>query len=149
MPVTKLASKKFGRERDQRRALLSGLASALFEHESIETTEQKAKALRPYAEKLITKAKKNTLHARRQLISVLNPPDVAHKLMDEIAPKLDKRDSGYLRIERTELRRGDSAQMAKISFVDSLEDKPVATKPAKSKAKKTESKAPKKTKESK
>jgi large subunit ribosomal protein L17 len=120
--------RKFGRERDQRRALLKGLADSLVLRESIETTLPKAKELSSYTEKLITKAKKGDLHNRRQIISALNTKEAAHKLVDEIAPKLKGRNSGYLRIERGDLRRGDGAQLARISFVDDLTK---AEKPAK------------------
>lgn len=112
--------RKFGRERDQRRALLKGLADSLIKYESIETTLPKAKDLVPYTEKLITKAKKGDLHNRRQIIARLQTIESAHKLIDEIAPKLSARSSGHLRIERTTVRRGDSAQLARISFVDDL-----------------------------
>ncbi|MEK9196536.1 MAG: 50S ribosomal protein L17 [Patescibacteria group bacterium] len=121
--------RKFGRERDQRRALMKGLADSLIIHESIETTVFKAKDLRPYTEKLITKAKKGGLHRRRQVITKLNTLEATHKLFDDIAPKLSGRNSGYLRIVATTTRRGDNAQMARISFVDdlSVEPKKVAT----------------------
>lgn len=126
--------RKFGRERDQREALIKGLASSLIEHESIETTLPKAKDLVPYVEKLITKAKKGGLHNRRQIISSIDGLNNAHKLVDDIAPKLTGRVSGHLRIERTVLRRGDNAQLARVSFVDDLQSAPVAkaavTKPA-------------------
>lgn len=112
--------RKFGRERDQRRALFKGLADSLIIHESIETTVHKAKDLRPYTEKLITKAKKGGLHRRRQVITKLNTLEATHKLFDDIAPKLTGRNSGYLRIVTTTTRRGDNAQMARISFVDDL-----------------------------
>ncbi len=112
--------RKFGRERDQRRALIKGLADSLVKYESIETTLPKAKEVVPYVEHLITKAKKGGLHNRRQIIAKLQTLDSAHKLMDEIAPKLTGRTSGHLRIERTSLRRGDNTQMAKIVFVDDL-----------------------------
>ncbi len=112
--------RKFGRERDQRRALMKGLADSLILHESIETTVFKAKDLRPYTEKLITKAKKGGLHRRRQVITKLNNLEATHKLFDDIAPKLSGRNSGYLRIVTTSTRRGDNAQMARISFVDDL-----------------------------
>jgi len=112
--------RKFGRERDQRRALLKGLADSLIKYETIETTLPKAKELVPYAEKLITKAKKGDLHSRRQVIAKLQTLDSAHKLVDQIAPKLTARTSGHLRIEKTEMRRGDNAQMARVSFVDDL-----------------------------
>lgn len=114
--------RKFGRERDQRRALLKGLADSLIKYESIETTLPKAKELVPYAEKLITKAKKGDLHSRRQVIAKLQTLDSAHKLVDQIAPKLSARTSGHLRIEKTDMRRGDNAQMARISFVDDLKE---------------------------
>lgn len=114
--------RKFGRERDQREALIKGLAENLIIHESIETTLEKAKDLRPYVEKLVTKARKGGLHNRRQVIKSLHTLESAHKLFDEIAPKI-ARDSGYLRIVKTTSRRGDNAQLAKISFVDDLKAK--------------------------
>ncbi len=112
--------RKFGRERDQRRALLKGLADSLIKYESIETTLPKAKEIVPYTEKLITKAKKADLHNRRQIIARLQTLESAHKLVDVIAPKLTNRTSGHLRIERTTVRRGDNAQLARISFVDDI-----------------------------
>lgn len=118
--------RKFGRERDQREALIKGLAESLIKYESIETTLPKAKELVPYVEKLITKAKKGGLHNRRQILSSLDTVENAHKLVDEIAPKLNGRTSGHLRIEKTDLRRGDQAQMARVSFVDELKGAPVA-----------------------
>ncbi|HEX4662367.1 MAG TPA: 50S ribosomal protein L17 [Candidatus Saccharimonadales bacterium] len=121
--------RKFSRERDQRRALLKGLATSLITHGKIETTVQKAKETRPYVEKLITKAKVGGLAQRREVIAALSTKMAAHHLFDEIAPRLSARDSGYLRIKRTTLRRGDLAQMAEISFVDDL-SAPVAAKPA-------------------
>lgn len=121
--------RKFGRSRDQRRALMKGLADTLIIHESIETTIDKAKELVPYTEKLITKAKKGSLHNRRQIIARLHTREASHKLVDDIAPKLSRRTSGHLRIERTKLRRGDNAQLARVSFVDDLKQlkKPVPT----------------------
>lgn len=118
--------RKFGRERDQREALMKSLADALIQHESIETTLPKAKEVVPYVEKLITKAKKGDLHNRRLIIAQLQTKESANKLVDEIAPKLTARNSGHLRVERTSTRRGDNAQLARVSFVDSLEEaKPV------------------------
>ena len=127
--------RKFGRKRDQRRALMKGLADSLIIHESIETTLEKAKEVVPYTEKLITKAKKGTLHNRRQIIAKLHTLEASHKLIDEIAPKLKGRNSGHLRVERTRIRRGDNAQLAKVSFVDDL------SKPAKVESKNTHKKA--------
>lgn len=118
--------KKFNRERDQRRALMKGLADSLIKYETIETTLTKAKEIVPYVEKLITKAKKGDLHNRRQIISDLQTVASAHKLVDEIAPKLGGRNSGHLRVTRTVARRGDNAQLARVSFVDDLKAAPVA-----------------------
>jgi large subunit ribosomal protein L17 len=118
--------RKFHRERDQREALIKSLAESLIKYESIETTLPKAKEIVPYVEKLITKAKKGDLHNRRQVISDLQTVETAHKLVDEIAPKLKGRSSGHLRIERTRTRRGDNAQLARVSFVDDLKAAPVA-----------------------
>lgn len=124
--------RKFGRQTDQRRALIKGLADSLVLRESIETTLPKAKEVLTYTEKLITKAKKGGLHNRRQVIAGLQTLEAAHKLIDDVAPKLGGRTSGHLRIEKTDLRRGDAAQMARISFVDGLSK--AAPKPAKSEA---------------
>jgi large subunit ribosomal protein L17 len=118
--------RKFHRETDQRSALIKGLADSLIKYETIETTLPKAKEIVPYVEKLITKAKKGDLHNRRQVISGLQTIASAHKLVDEIAPKLQGRDSGHLRIERTRIRRGDNVQLARVSFVDELAEAPVA-----------------------
>jgi large subunit ribosomal protein L17 len=118
--------RKLHRERDERQALIKGLADSLVKYESIETTLPKAKEVVPYVEKLITKAKKGDLHNRRQVISGLQTLTSAHKLVDEIAPKLKGRSSGHLRIEKTTIRRGDNAQLARISFVDDLKSAPVA-----------------------
>lgn len=119
--------RKFGRERDQRRALMKGLASSLVEYESIETTLPKAKELVPYIEKLITKAKKGGLHNRRQVMAGLSTKELTDKLMDEIAPKLTGRTSGHVRVTRTRTRVGDGAELATIEFVDDLS---VESKPA-------------------
>jgi large subunit ribosomal protein L17 len=118
--------RKLHRERDEREALIKGLADSLVKYESIETTLPKAKEVVPYLEKLITKAKKGDLHNRRQVISGLQTLTSAHKLVDEIAPKLKGRVSGHLRIEKTTTRRGDNAQLARVSFVDDLKTAPVA-----------------------
>ena len=113
--------RKFGRERDQREALIAQLATSLIQNGSMTTTISKAKEIRPVVEKMVTKAKKGTLHARRQLIADLDNNDkvVAH-LMDIVVPATKDRTSGYLRIQKTDLRKGDNAQMATISFVDNF-----------------------------
>ena len=136
--------RKFSRERDQRRALMRGLMLALVEHRSIVTTTQKAKELRPMAEKLITKARKGDLANRRRVIAALGNVQMGNHLVDAIAPQIG-RSSGYLRITKLDQNRvGDNAEMARIEFVDeiSLDDKKVeeksAAKPAKTPAKKSE-----------
>ncbi len=130
--------RKLGRERDQRSALIKSLLEALIINESIETTQAKAKELRPAIEKLVTKAKKGDLHSRRQVISSLNTVESAHKLVDDIAKRYQSRNGGYVRITNTKLRRGDNAQLSKIEFVEA-DKKPVkAVKP-----KATEKPAPK------
>ena len=113
--------RKFGRETDQRTALTRGLMRSLFKYKSINTTLAKAKEIRRPAEKLITIAKKGDLAARRLVIARLNDQETGNELIDIIAPQV-KRDSGYLRIERTGYRRGDNAEMATISFVDEIKD---------------------------
>lgn len=124
--------RKFGLERDQRRALLKGLATSLIEHGKIETTLMKAKEIVPYVEPLITKAKKGDLHNRRQIVAALSTVEAAHKLVDDIAPKLAGRTSGHLRIVRTTVRVGDNTQLAEVSFVDDIkaETAPVAAEKA-------------------
>lgn len=121
--------RKFGRETDQRRALLRGLICALILNHSINTTLAKAKEMRRYAEKLVTIAKKGGLSNRRLLIARLDSIETADYLMDVIAPQI-KRDSGYLRIKATGYRKGDNAEMATISFVDEI-TKPAAKKETK------------------
>ncbi len=127
--------RKFGRERDQRRALMRGLMISLVKHGTITTTLPKAKELRPQAEKMITVARQGSLAGRRRLIAKLNV-DTANRLVDVIAPSL-KRDSGYLRVTRLDQRRvGDNAELATIEFVDEITevakpDKPTRKKPAK------------------
>jgi large subunit ribosomal protein L17 len=116
--------RKFSRERDQRRALLKGLATSLVLHHKIETTLPKAKELVRYIEKIITKAKKGDLHNRRQVIAALSTQTAAFKLVDEIAPQLTGRTSGHVRVQRTRLRIGDGAQLATIEFVDELKAAP-------------------------
>jgi len=112
--------RKLGRERDQRRALIKGLATSLVEYGKIETTLPKAKELVRYIEKTITKAKQGDLAGRRQVVARLSTQAAAFKLVDEIAPQLTGRTSGHVRVLRTRLRVGDGAQMAKVEFVDEL-----------------------------
>ena len=111
--------RKFGRETDQRRALLRGLMCSLIKYQAITVTLARAKEMRRGTEKLVTIAKKGGLANRRLLISRLDNLEAADLLMDVIAPQI-KRNSGYLRIERTGFRKGDHAEMATSSFVDSI-----------------------------
>ncbi|HWH98225.1 MAG TPA: 50S ribosomal protein L17 [Pseudolysinimonas sp.] len=112
------------------RLLLANLAAALFTHESIQTTETKAKRLRPLAERLITFAKRGDLHARRRVLGIISDKGVVHKLFTEIAPQVEDREGGYTRITKTGYRKGDNAPMAVIELV--LE--PVVKKPSAKKA---------------
>ncbi len=132
--------RKFGRETDQRRALIKGLATSLVMEESIETTLPKAKELSRYIEKMITKAKKGDLANRRAVIAGLSTQIAATKLVDQLAPQLAGRPSGHVRVTRTRLRIGDGAEMARIEFVDELKEMPKETEARKSPAKKSTAK---------
>jgi len=111
--------------------MLANLATSLFRHGRITTTEVKAKRLRPLAEQLITKAKRGDLHARRRVLTVVRDKDVVFTLFDQIAPRFANRPGGYTRIVKTGPRKGDAAPMAIIELVEELaEVEPV--KPAKS-----------------
>jgi large subunit ribosomal protein L17 len=102
------------------RLMLANLATSLFEHDRITTTEAKAKRLRPLAERLITFAKRGDLHARRQVLTVVRDKDVVHKLFAEIGPKFAERPGGYTRIVKIGPRKGDNAPMAVIELVEAL-----------------------------
>ncbi len=102
------------------RLMLANLATSLFEHDRITTTEAKAKRLRPLAERLITFAKRGDLHARRQVMTVVRDKDVVHKLFAEIGPKFAERPGGYTRIVKIGPRKGDNAPMAVIELVEAL-----------------------------
>jgi len=109
---------RLGSNPKHQRLMLSNLATALFEHERITTTEAKAKMLRPYAEKLITKAKKGSVHHRRQVLSLIEDRDIVHKLFSDIGPRFAERNGGYTRILKIGPRNGDAAPMALIELVD-------------------------------
>jgi large subunit ribosomal protein L17 len=108
---------RLGGSSSHQKALLANLATSLFEHGRIKTTEPKARALRPYAEKLITHAKKGTLHNRREVMKKIRDKDVVHTLFAEIAPFFADRNGGYTRIIKVEARKGDNAPMAVIELV--------------------------------
>lgn len=116
MPKPKKGARLGGSAAHQR-LILSNLATQLFEHDAIRTTETKAKLLRPYAEKLITKARRGTLADRREAAKVIRDKDVLHKLFAEIGPRVANRDGGYTRIVKLENRKGDNAPMAMIALV--------------------------------
>ncbi|GAA4260147.1 50S ribosomal protein L17 [Dietzia aurantiaca] len=116
MPKPKKGARLGGSAAHQR-LILSNLATQLFEHDAIRTTETKAKLLRPYAEKLITKARRGTLADRREAAKVIRDKDVLHKLFAEIGPRVENRDGGYTRIIKLENRKGDNAPMAMIALV--------------------------------
>ncbi|WP_445161940.1 50S ribosomal protein L17 [Mycobacterium sp. Dal123C01] len=108
---------RLGGSSSHQKALLANLATSLFEHGRIKTTEPKARALRPYAEKLITHAKKGTLHNRREVLKKIRDKDVVHALFEEIGPFFSDREGGYTRIIKVEARKGDNAPMAVIELV--------------------------------
>lgn len=108
---------RLGGSSSHQKAILANLATSLFEHGRIKTTEPKARALRPYAEKLITHAKKGTLHNRREVMKKIRDKDVVHALFAEIGPFFADREGGYTRIVKVEARKGDNAPMAVIELV--------------------------------
>jgi len=111
------------------RLMLANLAVALFTHKSIETTETKAKRLRPLAERLVTFGKRGDLHARRRVLSILRNKDATHELFAIIAPQVENREGGYTRITKTRFRKGDNASMAQIELVlEPVNPKPKSAK---------------------
>lgn len=152
MPRLRLIDRKLSRQADPRRILVRNLATQLVEHGRITTTRPKAKALLPYAERLVSTAKKGDLSARRYAAANLDTVAAAHRLLDVIAPQM-KRTSGYIRLTAVPNRRGDDAPQAMLEFVDEIKELPrseVKSTPAKKtpvKAKKTKKAAkPKETK---
>jgi large subunit ribosomal protein L17 len=117
VPATPKKGRRFGGDAAHQKAMMANLAASLFAAEGIVTTEAKAKALRPIAEKLITKAKKGGLHNHRQVVSFLRDREMASKLFDEIGPRYDERPGGYTRILKLGPRQGDNAPMARIELV--------------------------------
>ena len=116
MPTPKKGARLGGSPSHQRK-ILSNLAAQLFEHGAIRTTDAKAKLLRPYAEKLITKAKSGTLADRRNVAKVIPNKEILSTVFDDIAPKVADRNGGYTRIIKLENRKGDNAPMSQISLV--------------------------------
>jgi large subunit ribosomal protein L17 len=112
------AGKKLGRDSAHRKALYSNLAGALIEHGRIKTTVAKAKAVKPFAEQMITLGKRGDLHARRLALAELRSQDVVHHLFAEVAPRFADRPGGYTRIVKLEPRNGDAAEMVYLELVD-------------------------------
>jgi large subunit ribosomal protein L17 len=123
MPATPRKARNFGKSAAHQRLMMANLAASLFAAEGIVTTEAKAKALRPIAEKLITKAKKAqdgdgaSIHKIRQIQGYLGDKEMTHKLVADVAPRYLERNGGYLRILKLGPRQGDNAQMARIELV--------------------------------
>ncbi|PSK99134.1 LSU ribosomal protein L17P [Haloactinopolyspora alba] len=117
---------RLGGSPSHQRAMLANLATALFEHGRITTTEARARRLRPVAERLITKAKRGDLHARRQVLGTIRDKDVVHTLFAEIGPRYENRNGGYTRIVKIGPRKGDNAPMAVIELVEPLAEQVVS-----------------------
>lgn len=112
-----MSKKKLGRRSEHRKALFRSLTTALIKHERIQTTEEKAKALRPYIDKMIALAKDGDLQSRRQAAAFLDDAEAVQKLFDSLAPRYAERQGGYTRIIKTATRRGDAADTAIIELV--------------------------------
>jgi large subunit ribosomal protein L17 len=117
MPATPRKGRRFGGDAAHQKAMMGNLVASLIAAEGLVTTEAKAKALRPIAEKMITKAKKGGVHQQRQVVAFIRDKDMAHKLFVDIAPRYTERPGGYLRILKLGPRHGDNAPMARIEFV--------------------------------
>ena len=117
MPATPKKGRRFGGDAAHQRLMMANLAASLFAAEGITTTEAKAKALRPVAEKLITKAKRGGVHNHRQVVAYLGDKEMASKLFDDIGPRYSDRPGGYTRILKLGPRHGDNAPMARIELV--------------------------------
>lgn len=138
----KKAGKQLSRNTSHRRALLRNIVTSLFKHEQIETTDAKAKSLRPIAEKMITLAKRGDLHARRQALSYLQDKAVTHKLFDELKDQFLDRQGGYIRIIKKGVRKGDAAPISIVQLIPKGEEKKSDKKKPK-KLKKSKTVAPK------
>lgn len=111
------AGNQLGRNTSHRRAMLRNMVTSLLKHEQIETTDAKAKAIRPIAEKMITLAKRGDLHARRQALSYMQDKEVTHRLFDELKNRYLNRQGGYLRIIKKGFRKGDGASISVIQLL--------------------------------
>jgi len=123
------SGKKLGRDSAHRKALYSNLAGALIEHGRIKTTEAKAKAVKPFAEQMITLGKRGDLHARRLALAELRSQDVVHQLFADVAPRFADRPGGYTRIVKLGPRYGDAAEMVYLELVDYVPPETAAPAP--------------------
>ncbi len=135
------AGRKLGRTSSHRMAMLRNMVTELLEKEKITTTVPKAKELRPFTEKMITLGKRDSLHARRQALSVIRSKSVVHKLFDSLGPRYADRNGGYTRIVRLGYRKGDSAERALIELVESDVAEESSEKKEKEPSKKTKVKS--------
>lgn len=117
MPATPRKSRNFGGSAQHQKLMMANLVASLIAAEGITTTVAKAKAMRPIAEKMVTKARKGGVHNHRQVVKFLGDREMASKLFDEIGPRYEDRHGGYLRIIKIDNRAGDNAEMARIEFV--------------------------------
>ena len=135
----RVKGRKLGRNTNQRKALFKSLLNSLIMHEEVKTTQTKAKAVQQLFDKLVTKAKPSTVHARRLLHAFLGDKNSVNKLVDELTKRFGKRNSGFTRVTKLGLRRGDNAPIVKLELVDKPTPEPKdkkATKPAKKSSKK-------------
>ena len=139
---TPTKGRRLGGSPAHQRMMLANLATSLFEHGKITTTEAKARRLRPFAERLISKAKRNDLHHRRQGLRVIRDKGVVHALFTEIGPSYATRPGGYTRITKLGPRKGDNAPMAVIELVEAREFEPQSTGKKSATAKKTPAPTP-------
>ena len=135
-------TRKLGRTTDHRKAILRGMVTYLFENGKVETTVTRAKEVRAMAEKMITIAKDNSLHARRQVLAYVTKEDVVKNLFDVIAPRYADVNGGYTRITKTGARRGDAAEMCIIELVETKAELEAKAAAAKKAAKKPAAKKP-------
>lgn len=142
----RVAGRKLNRNTKQRKALFKTATAAFVKYGEITTTLPKAKTIQPIVEKLITKAKAGTLHSRRMIHAFFNNNEITDKLVDSIAPQLSSRNSGYTKITQVGFRKGDSAMMAKLSFVDGIVNPEPVVKAQPTKTKETKNITKKKTK---
>ena len=117
------SGKKLGRDSAHRKALYANLTASLIEHGRIRTTESKAKAVRPVAEKMITLGRDGSIHARRQALAFLRSQEIVHLLFSEVAPRFRDRPGGYTRVVKLGPRQGDAAPMAYLELVDFVPDR--------------------------